>query len=78
MVADQSSIAETASSAPRIYVYVISNIGSFGDEVVKIGMTRRLEPQDRVRELGGASVPFRYGRARFTSPLTQRQQQPLR
>ncbi|MCW2984746.1 MAG: chromosome segregation ATPase [Conexibacter sp.] len=42
------------------YVYVISNIGSFGGEVVKIGMTRRLEPQDRVRELGDASVPFRY------------------
>jgi hypothetical protein len=42
------------------YVYVISNIGSFGPEVVKIGMTRRLEPMDRVRELGDASVPFRY------------------
>lgn len=42
------------------YVYVISNVGSFGDGVVKIGMTRRLEPLDRVRELGDASVPFRY------------------
>jgi hypothetical protein len=42
------------------YVYVISNIGSFGDGVVKIGMTRRLEPMDRVRELGDASVPFRF------------------
>lgn len=42
------------------YVYVISNIGSFGENVYKIGMTRRLEPMDRVRELGGASVPFRY------------------
>lgn len=42
------------------YVYVISNIGSFGPDVVKIGMTRRLEPMDRVRELGDASVPFRY------------------
>lgn len=40
------------------YVYVISNIGSFGDDVIKIGMTRRLEPYDRVRELGDASVPF--------------------
>lgn len=39
-------------------VYVISNIGSFGDDVVKIGMTRRLEPLDRVKELGDASVPF--------------------
>ncbi|NIJ05074.1 DUF4041 domain-containing protein [Frigoribacterium faeni] len=42
------------------YVYVISNKGSFGDSVVKIGMTRRLEPMDRVRELGDASVPFRF------------------
>ncbi len=40
------------------YVYIISNIGSFGDEVVKIGLTRRLDPADRVRELGDASVPF--------------------
>jgi hypothetical protein len=42
------------------YVYVISNIGAFGPNIVKIGMTRRLEPMDRVRELGDASVPFRY------------------
>ena len=40
------------------FVYVISNIGSFGDDVVKIGLTRRLDPSDRVRELGDASVPF--------------------
>lgn len=40
------------------YVYVISNPGSFGQHMVKIGMTRRLEPLDRVRELGDASVPF--------------------
>ena len=40
------------------YVYVISNIGSFGKDVYKIGMTRRLDPMDRVRELGDASVPF--------------------
>lgn len=40
------------------YVYVISNPGSFGKRIVKIGMTRRLEPMDRVRELGDASVPF--------------------
>lgn len=39
-------------------VYVISNIGSFGDDVFKIGMTRRLEPQERIDELGSASVPF--------------------
>jgi hypothetical protein len=42
------------------YVYVISNRGAFGDNVVKIGLTRRLEPLDRVIELGGASVPFRF------------------
>ena len=40
------------------YVYVISNVGSFGPGIVKIGMTRRLDPMDRVRELGDASVPF--------------------
>jgi hypothetical protein len=40
------------------YVYIISNIGSFGDQVFKIGMTRRLEPLDRIDELGDASVPF--------------------
>ncbi len=40
------------------YVYIISNVGSFGDDVVKIGLTRRLDPADRVRELGDASVPF--------------------
>ena len=39
-------------------VYVISNIGSFGENVYKIGMTRRLDPQERVKELGDASVPF--------------------
>jgi vacuolar-type H+-ATPase subunit H len=42
------------------HVYIISNIGSFGDNVYKIGMTRRLEPTDRVRELGDASVPFAF------------------
>ncbi|MGV3877997.1 DUF4041 domain-containing protein [Citrobacter freundii] len=42
------------------HVYVISNIGSFGEDVYKIGMTRRLEPLDRVRELGDASVPFSF------------------
>ncbi|MEA4823313.1 MAG: GIY-YIG nuclease family protein [Clostridiaceae bacterium] len=40
------------------YVYIISNLGAFGDHVFKIGMTRRQEPEDRVRELGDASVPF--------------------
>lgn len=42
------------------YVYIISNRGAFGADVVKIGLTRRLEPIDRVNELGGASVPFRF------------------
>ena len=42
------------------HVYVISNVGSFGEEVFKIGMTRRLEPKDRIRELGDASVPFEF------------------
>ncbi|MES1524119.1 GIY-YIG nuclease family protein, partial [Vibrio cholerae] len=42
------------------HVYVISNIGSFGDNVYKIGMTRRLEPMERVKELGDASVPFSF------------------
>lgn len=41
-------------------VYIISNLGSFGDNVFKIGMTRRMDPQDRVNELGDASVPFRF------------------
>ena len=41
-------------------VYIISNLGSFGEHVFKIGMTRRLDPQDRVDELGSASVPFKF------------------
>ncbi len=41
-------------------IYIISNIGAFGEDVFKIGMTRRLEPLDRVRELGDASVPFEF------------------
>lgn len=49
-----------AQQTKRGHVYVISNIGSFGENVYKIGMTRRLEPLDRVRELGDASVPFRF------------------
>ena len=42
------------------YVYVISNIGAFGENIYKIGMTRRLDPQDRIDELGDASVPFNF------------------
>jgi chromosome segregation ATPase len=49
-----------AQQTRRGHVYVISNIGSFGENVFKIGMTRRLEPMDRVKELGDASVPFSF------------------
>lgn len=42
------------------YVYVISNLGSFGNDVFKVGMTRRLDPQERIDELGNASVPFKF------------------
>lgn len=42
------------------YVYIISNLGAFGENVYKIGMTRRLDPQDRIDELGDASVPFNF------------------
>jgi hypothetical protein len=49
-----------AEQTRRGHVYVISNIGSFGENVYKIGLTRRLEPLDRVKELGDASVPFKF------------------
>ncbi|WP_415886595.1 DUF4041 domain-containing protein [Neptuniibacter sp. QD37_6] len=49
-----------AQQTKRGHVYVISNIGSFGEHVYKVGMTRRLEPMDRVKELGDASVPFSF------------------
>ena len=49
------SLAQQTKSG---HVYIISNIGSFGDDILKIGMTRRLEPYDRIKELGDASVPF--------------------
>ena len=52
-----TSMAQQTKSG---HVYIISNIGSFGDDVYKIGMTRRLEPLDRVKELGDASVPFEF------------------
>lgn len=58
-----SAIAQNDYRAANIragYVYVISNRGAFGDHVVKIGLTRRLEPLDRIYELGDASVPFRF------------------
>ena len=49
-----------AQQTKKGYVYVISNIGSFGENVYKIGLTRRLDPRERVRELGDASVPFSF------------------
>ena len=58
--AKKERIMSQAQLTRRGHVYVISNMGSFGDDVVKIGMTRRLEPYDRVKELGDASVPFRF------------------
>lgn len=57
----EAKLADAADNALNTragYVYVISNLGAFGDGVVKIGMTRRLNPMERVRELGDASVPF--------------------
>lgn len=60
---DELALADVERRAANIragYVYVISNIGAFGENMVKIGMTRRLEPMDRVNELGDASVPFRF------------------
>ena len=57
------SIADVDRKAANVragYVYIISNIGSFGENMIKIGMTRRLDPRDRVRELGDASVPFKF------------------
>lgn len=66
----EAALAEARDSSKRAramaevtksgYVYIISNIGSFGEDVVKIGLTRRLEPNDRVKELGDASVPFSF------------------
>ncbi len=49
-----------AEQTKRGHVYIISNIGSFGDDVLKIGLTRRLEPTDRVKELSSPSVPFSF------------------
>ena len=57
---EQTSVAEREANAKAGYVYVISNIGSFGKDIYKIGMTRRLEPMDRINELSSASVPFAF------------------
>lgn len=57
---EESVVDYREKNAKAGYVYIISNIGSFGEGVYKIGMTRRLEPMDRVDELGDASVPFAF------------------
>lgn len=57
---DKETILEREANAKAGFVYIISNIGSFGDNIYKIGMTRRLEPMDRIKELSGASVPFEF------------------
>jgi uncharacterized protein YlxW (UPF0749 family) len=56
--AKRQDVDYRAQNASAGYVYVISNIGAFGEGVFKIGVTRRLEPMDRIDELGDASVPF--------------------
>lgn len=55
---DKAEVQFREQSTRAGYVYIISNIGSFGEHVYKIGLTRRLEPQERIDELGDASVPF--------------------
>jgi hypothetical protein len=61
-MADAQSLQDRAVSMAQLtkmgHVYVISNVGSFGENVFKIGMTRRLEPDDRIQELSGAAVPY--------------------
>lgn len=53
-------VAARAANLRLGHVYVISNFGAFGENMIKVGMTRRLDPMDRIRELGSASVPFRF------------------
>ena len=55
---DKETVLEREANARAGYVYIISNVGSFGNDVYKIDMTRRLEPMDRIKELSSASVPF--------------------
>lgn len=57
---DRDNVLQREQNTRAGFVYIISNIGSFGENVYKIGMTRRLEPMDRVKELGSASVPFEF------------------
>ncbi|MEN1971284.1 DUF4041 domain-containing protein [Luteimonas sp. MJ204] len=55
-----SDVDYRAANIRAGYVYVISNMGSFGESLIKVGMTRRLDPMDRIRELSDASVPFNF------------------
>lgn len=57
---DKENVLQREQNTRAGYVYIISNIGSFGENVYKIGMTRRLEPMDRIKELSDASVPFQF------------------
>lgn len=56
----KEKLQDRAANPTAGYVYIISNIGSFGKDVYKIGVTRRLDPMDRINELGNASVPFKF------------------
>jgi hypothetical protein len=57
---DKENVLQKEQNTRAGFVYIISNIGSFGENIYKIGMTRRLEPMDRINELGDASVPFKF------------------
>lgn len=57
---DKENVLQREQNTRAGFVYIISNIGSFGENVYKIGMTRRLEPMDRIKELSDASVPFQF------------------
>lgn len=57
---DKENVLQREQNTRAGFVYIISNVGSFGENIYKIGMTRRLEPMDRINELGDASVPFKF------------------
>ncbi|HCZ0504259.1 TPA: DUF4041 domain-containing protein [Staphylococcus aureus] len=57
---ERENVKDRKENAQSGFVYIISNIGSFGENVYKIGVTRRLEPMDRINELSSASVPFEF------------------
>ena len=57
---EKENISQREANAKAGFIYIISNIGSFGENIYKIGMTRRLEPMDRIKELSSASVPFEF------------------